>query len=170
MTAYPKVANRAPENSPWLNGLHESGGWMADHTSPISGCAAGDGVFLGSMVAESGVSLIECDLDGRKRWGHHSFAAWTGAQFLAGDSKEVFVGSTVLGSTTDGLWAVDIRTKKVREVAILKPSATRRRGLQGLAARDGKVYLSVRAPASWLEGAAAMEDADVVNCVPLYPE
>jgi hypothetical protein len=170
MTVYPDVSRHAPVNSPWINALHDSGGWMADHTPPISGCAAGDNVYLGSMVAESGISLIECDLEGRKRWGHHSFAAWTGAQFLASNEKEVFVGSTILGSQTDAVWGVDLKTKKIREILMLKPSATRRRGLQGIAARGDTLFLSVRANASWMEGAAAAEDADLLNCLPLYPE
>lgn len=170
MTAYPDVSRHAPDNSPWINGHHDSGGWMADHTPPIAGCALGERVYLGSLVAESGISLIECDLDGRKLWGHHSFASWTGPRYLAGDGQTVYVGATVTNTNNDVVWAVDTTTKKVREVVSLKPSASRQRGLQGLAAHDGKLYLSVRAGQSWLEGAAVAEDVDAVNSVPLYPE
>ena len=89
---------------------------------PMGPAICGDRVYLGAYVAESGVSLIECDQEGRKRWGHHSFAAWTGAQFLAADAQEVFVGSTILGSSTDAVWGVDQKTKKIREVlASLEP-------------------------------------------------
>src|SRR5262249_40546186 len=56
------------------------------------------------------------------------------------------------------------------EVLSLKPTATRQRGLQGLAAHDGKLYLSVRSNVPWLESAAVAEDVDMLNCVPLYPE
>lgn len=167
-TVYPNVPMHAPGNSPWLNGHHGPGGWMADHTPPICGCVAGDRVFLGSSVAESGVSLIECDLDGRKTWGYHSFAAWTGPRFLAADQKEVFIGNNILGSPTEAVWAVDLATHKVRNVLTLNPTANRKRGLQGLAARDGKLYLSVRGSEAWLTDAAAGDDVDSDACQPLY--
>lgn len=170
MTVYPNVSRHAPENSPWLNGHHGSGGWLADHTPPVGGCVAGDRVYLSAYVAESGVSLIECDLQGRKLWGHHSFAAWTGPRFLASDGKEVFVGAPILGTSTEAVWAVDIASKKVREVLSLKPTAQRLRGLQGMAAREGKLYLSVRGTESWLAGAASADDADVPACLPVLPE
>lgn len=169
MTVYPNVESHAPDNSPWLNGADGPGGWMADHTPPSAGCAAGDRVFLGSQVAESGVSLIEVDTDGKKSWGHHSFAAWTGARFLASDGKEVFAGMQVLGTPTDAVWGIDLKTHKVRTVFQLNPTASRARGMQGLAARDGKLYVSVKGADAWLAGAAAGEDADLPACVPLYP-
>lgn len=169
MTVYPNVEKYAPDNSPWLNGVNGSGGWMGDHTPPCSVCAAGDRVFLGSYVVESGVSLIECDLQGRKSWGYHSFAAWTGARFLAADAREVFVASPILGTSNESVWAVDIATKKVRNVLSLTPTANRRRGLQGVEARDGKLYLSVRGTESYLAPATSADDADIAACLPLHP-
>lgn len=169
MTVYPNVEMHAPGNSPWLNGNDGPGGWMADHTPPMSGCAAGDKVFLGSCVAESGVSLIEVDADGKKSWGHHSFAAWTGARFLASDGKEVFAGMEIVGSPTEAVWGVDLATHKVREVFKLNPTASRARGMRGLAARDGKLYVAVKGGDAWLAGAAAGEDADLAASQPLHP-
>jgi hypothetical protein len=169
MTVYPNVERYAPENSPWLNGSNGSGGWMADHSTPCSACATGDRVYLGSYVAESGVSLIECDLQARKKWGYHSFAAWTGAMHLAADAKEVFVASPILGTSNESVWAVDIATKKVRNVLSLTPTAARRRGMKGVAVADGKLYLSVRGNASLLEDATNADDADIVACQPPYP-
>lgn len=170
MTVYPNVSQHAPGNAPWLTGMNGSGGWLADHTPPISACAAGDRVYLGAYVAESGVSLIECDQEGRKRWGHHSFAAWTGAYFLDSDDKEVFIGSPILGTSNESVWAVDIETKKLRNVLSLTPTANRRRGLQGIAARDGKLYQSIRGTESFLVGATGADDVDVTACLPLHPE
>lgn len=169
-TLYPNVSRHAPENSPWLNGQHGSGGWLADHTPPVGCCVAGDRVYLSAYVAESGVSFIECDLEGRKRWGYHSFAAWTGPRYLASDGKDVFVGAPVLGTSTEGVWAVDIESKKVRSLLSLTPTANRRRGIQGLAARDGKLYMSINGTESWLVNAASADDADIMSCIPLYPE
>jgi hypothetical protein len=169
-TVYPNVLQHAPGNSPWLNGHDGSGGWMADHSMPVGVCAFGEHVYLSSQVAESGVSLIECDLDGRKTWGHHSFAAWTGPRFLAGDGKEVYASAQILNTTTDAVWGIDVASKKVRPVLSLTPTARRLRGTQGFAARDGKLYLAVRGEASWLEGAVGADDADITACTPLLPE
>src|SRR5262249_1623081 len=121
-------------------------------------------------VAESGVSFIECDLDGRKTWGHHSFSAWTGPKFLAADKQTVFVGAQVLGETGDTVWGVDVKSKQVRTVVSAKPPARRARGLAGLAERDGKLYLSIRGQEDWLVNAAAAEDVDLLNCHPVYRE
>jgi hypothetical protein len=168
-TVYPNVLMNHPENSPWLNGHHQSGGWMADHTPPVSVCAAGDRVYLGSLVAESGVSFIECDLTGKKLWGHHSFAAWTGPRFLASDGRAVFVGSQILNTTNDAVWGVDIASKEVKQVLALTPTATRKRGMMGMAARPGELAISIQAKEDWLANAAAAEDADIAASVPLYP-
>jgi hypothetical protein len=169
MTVYPNVSRYAPGNSPWLNALNGSGGWMADHSPPVSGCAAGDHVYLGSYVAESGVSLIEADLAGQKTWGHHSFAAWTGPQYLASDGKEVFVGANILNTSNESVWAVDIATKEVRRALSLVPSSTRPRGLRGLAVYQGKIYLACRGVQNYLTNAASADDVDVSKCVPYYP-
>ncbi|MGE3406003.1 MAG: hypothetical protein AB7I37_04255 [Pirellulales bacterium] len=169
-TVYPNIQQHAPENAPWLTGTNGSGGWLADHSPPNSVCAAGDRVYLGAQVAESGVSFIECDLEGRKTWGHHSFAAWTGPKLLASDGKTVFVGAQVLNESGDHVWGVDIKSREVRQVIEAKPSATRTRGLTGLAHRDGRLYMAVRGQEDWLVNAAAAEDVDLANCVPVYRE
>lgn len=169
MTVYPNVEMHAPGNSPWLNGHDGPGGWMADHTPPSSVAAAGGRVFLGSPVSESGVSLIEVDADGKKTWGHHSFAAWTGCAFLASDGKEVFAAMPVVGTATDSVWGVDLETRKVRTVFQLNPTATRARGMTGFTARDGKLYVSVKGADPWLANAAADGDVDLGASVPLYP-
>ncbi len=169
-TAYPNVAQHAPENAPWLTGVNGSGGWLADHSPNQTVCATGDRVYFGATVAESGVSFIECDLEGRKTWGHHSFAAWTGPKHLAADQKTIFVGAQILGETGDMVWGVDKESKQVRKVIDAKPTASRARGISGLTERDGKLYLSVRSQEDWLINAAAAEDVDLPNCHPVYRE
>ena len=169
MTVYPNVTRYAPGNSPWLNAMNGSGGWMADHSPPISGCAAGDKVYLGSYVAESGVSLIETDLKGQKLWGHHSFAAWTGPQYLASDGKEVFVGANILNTSNESVWAVDMATKQVRHPLSLVPTSTRPRGMRGLAVHDGNIYIASQGVESYVAAAASADDVDVAKCVPFYP-
>ncbi len=175
MTAYPNVNTYFPERPAWLTGMDGSGGWMADHSAPSALCAAGGSVFIGAPCAESGVGLVECDLEGRKLWGHHEFAAWTGCRMLASDGQSLFNTSTIVGfamarldKTTDGIWAVDLKTKEIRTVALLAPSAERKRGVQGFAARDNKLYLAINSPEDWLNNAAAAGDVDSLNCLPNY--
>lgn len=167
-TVYPNILNHSPENSPWLNGNSGPGGWLADHTPPVGVCTAGDRVYLSAYVAESGVSFIECDLTGKKLWGHHSFAAWTGPRFLASNGKTVYVGSQILNTTTDAVWAVDIESKKVTEALSLTPTATRKRGMQGTAAHGDHLAISIQARENWLANAAAAEDVDPEASFPLY--
>ena len=176
MTPYPNVTTLFPERSAWQNGHSGPGGWMADHSAPRACCVAQDRVFFGSPVSESGVSLVECDLDGRRHWAHRSFAAFTGVHWLATDDKTVFVGASAhnaahawnVSPKTEVVWGVDIKTHSVREVARLVPTTERRRGIKGMAARDGKLYISVRADARWLSSAASSEDVDLRACLPRY--
>ncbi|PAW86750.1 MAG: hypothetical protein B9S33_07390 [Pedosphaera sp. Tous-C6FEB] len=176
MTAYPNVSSYFPERAAWLTGASGSGGWLADHTPPRAACAWGDRVFLGAPVAESGVSLIECDLEGRKHWGHPSFEAFTGSWMLATDGKTVFnmahadnFAKAGMDKKTEAIWAVDIETKKVRTVAMLQPTAERKRGLQGFAAHENQIFLAIHATDNWLNNAAGAADVDLANCLPAYP-
>lgn len=176
MTAYPNVTSYFPERPAWLTGPDGPGGWLADHTPPRAACSAGDRVFLGAAVSESGVSLIECDLEGRKLWGHASFAGFTGVGMLASDGQTLFnmmsaanfAAAAGMDKSTEGLWAIDLKTRAVRTLATLQPTAERKRGVQGIAARDNKVYLAVRSPADWLVNAAAAVDVDALHCLPAY--
>jgi len=170
MTPFPNIAMNAPENSPWQNGHSGPGGWMADHTPPSCVTVAGDRVFFGSTVAESGVSLIECDLTGKKSWAHHSFAAWTGARYLAATSDTVFAACPILGSTVDGVWAIDLKTKHVRDFLKAGPSSTRKRGMRGIAAHGGKLYIAVDAQEAPLSvNATTPDEVDIAHCFPRYP-
>jgi hypothetical protein len=170
MTPYPNIEMNAPENSPWLNGAAGPGGWLADHTPPIAVTGAGQSVYLSAPCAESGVALIETDLDGRKKWGHHNFADWTGPSYLAADAKAVYGAAPPNGSTgTEYIWRVDLETKEEKKILDAKSTTERRRGIVGLAARDGKVYAAIRAEDNWLMSAATDADVDLKACAPLYP-
>jgi len=167
-TVYPNVAAFAPGNAPWQTKHDGPDGWLADHTPPISGCAMNNKMYIGAVTAESGISLLECDLDGRKTWGHHSFAAWTGPRFLAGDGKTLFAAARMNGDTTDVVWSVDTETRAIKPLLNLAPTALRKRGMQGLAAHGGTLAMSVRGDPSWLTSAASGDDVDLANCVPAY--
>lgn len=171
MTPYPNIEANAPENSPWLNGASGPGGWLADHTPPSAGCAVGDRIFFAAPCAESGVALIECDLDGRKLWGHHNLAAWTGPGILASDGKALYAAPWNWNNGTDTVWRFTLPEKKLDTLLQINPTPTRFRGIRGMAARDGKLYLSVSGgSSSLLEGAATASDVDLDNCEPRYAQ
>lgn len=165
-TVYPNVARYAPDNAPWQTSHDGPDGWMADHTAPVAAAALGDQIYLGAPTAESGVALIECDLDGRRRWGHHDFAAWTGPRWLAADAKTLFVGARM--GTTDMVWTVDPTTHKIAQLLKLEPSGLSKRGMQSLAAHEGKLAMSVRGDPTWLTAAASAGDVDLEHCLPTY--
>ena len=169
MTPYPNVEMVTKDNSPWLNGASGPGGWQADHSAPRAVCAAGDGrVFLSSQCCESGVAVIECDLDGRKHWGHGNIIAWTGPAFLASDGTEVICMPE--GTPTDHVWRFSLPNKKLDTSFNLNATATRKRGAKGLAVRDGKLSIAVNAGASSFANAFSASLVDQDNCEPKYPK
>jgi len=167
MTPYPNVRDHS-DNTPWLNGNSGPGGWLADHSPPRPVCAVGDRVYIGATCAESGVALIECDLQGRKLWGHHNFTAWTGPSWLASDGTSLFVGAPLSSHTLEAIWQVDLQTKQTSTFLQAPSTTQRKRGMRGLAAGGGRLYVSVSAPAGWLDGAASGDDVDIDNCLPKY--
>ena len=169
MTPYPNVEMVTKDNSPWPNGDSGPGGWMANHSPPRAVCAAGaDRVFLGAQCTEGGSALIECDLEGRKLWGHGNIIAWTGPAFLASDGNEVVCMPE--GTPTDHVWRFSLPDKKLDTSFNLNATATRKRGVRGLAARDGNLYIAVNAGASSFENAVSASLVDQDNCEPKYPK
>ena len=131
LTAYPNVEENSPINPPWHTSMSGPGGWLADHTSNLSGTAGGDYVFFGAPVAESGVSMICCDLTGRKLWAIPSFAGFTGAYHAAAtpDGKTVYVsapgGNMQLDPRAEVVWSVDVESHSFKEIARLLPTSAR---------------------------------------------
>ena len=167
-TPDPTVEANAPENTPWLNGESGPGGWMADHSTPNAVCAAGDRVYLASPCSESGVSLIECDLAGRKLWGHANFAAWTGPSFLAGDAMNVYGGAPGNMFTPEVVWQVNNTSKTSRTFISVASTSSRNRGMRGLAISGGKLFMSILASDNWLGNAVTADDVDIEKCMPFY--
>ena len=163
MTPYPNVRMFTDTNTPWLNGHDGTGGWMADHTPTHSVATEGDDVYMGATVPESGVSLIETDLDGVKRWGHHSFEAWTGPRFLAADKSTVYAAAW-----TCRLWAIDRERHHVRSLGSLPSTNSRLRKVTSIEAHDATLYLAHRVPEPWLVNAATAADVDMEETIPRY--
>ncbi|OPZ24580.1 MAG: hypothetical protein BWZ02_02809 [Lentisphaerae bacterium ADurb.BinA184] len=167
MTVYPNVSTNAPQNSPWLNGHSGSGGWLADHSGNSCVTTFGDSVFIGAYCAESGVALIETDLDGAKTWGRHNLAAWAGPQLLANDGANLY--AALPGENEDRIWRIDAE-RRTHEYLTLTASRHRHNGIRGIAVADGKLYLGVVSPGrSWLNNAFTAADVDIERVRPLPP-
>ena len=72
----------SPGSTPWMRwtrspkaagtgklGPKGAGGWLSDHEAPLCLYPSRDSMFVGAKTAEIGDSIIECGLDGEKRWG-----------------------------------------------------------------------------------------------------
>ena len=173
-TVYPNVGENSPVNPGWHTSMSGPGGWLADHTSNMSGTAGGQYVFFGAPVAESGVSMICCDLTGKKLWAIPSFAGFTGAYHAAAtaDGKTVYVsapgGNMQLDPRAEVVWAVDVASHTFKEIARLLPTSARQRGIKSMVARNGKLYIAIGAEDDWFASAAGPDDVDIAHCIPIY--
>lgn len=173
-TTYPNVTLHHPENSAWLNGHAGPGGWLADHSAPMSACTFGDHLFFGSPVPESGVGFAACDLTGKKLWGIHSFDAWSAGTSMATDGTTVFVehaGSGYYGSAdagADRVWGVNVADHAFRRVMMATSTPERLRGSRGMAARDGRFVLAISATENRLGTACDWSAVDLAHCRPGY--
>ncbi len=168
MSLYPNISMVAPHNSPWLNGPSGSGGWLADHSGNSSITTFGGSAFVGAYCAESGVALIETDLDGVKKWGRHNLAAWAGPQLLANDGANIY--AVISGENEDNLWLIDEK-RETHDYLKFAASRTRLNGIRGIAASaDGKLWLAVASKKrSWLNNAFSAADVDMEKVLPLPP-
>jgi len=97
-------------NPPWIHGT--TGGWAADHGSPVAAACIGERIFLGTGISEGGHGLICCDLDGNKLWGQRwlNRTVWSGANSLAADGERLFATSRPWQEQR--IWEVDPQTGK----------------------------------------------------------
>ncbi len=163
MTVYPNTPQIFPGMTPWLNGESGANGWLADHASITSGATCGDRLYFGSPGVEGGVSLIECNLEGRKQWGKHSFGPFSGVGCLTADNRYVYI------QERDSLHRLDPKTHQIERLAALS-SVERQGTLVGFAAHDGKVAISLTSPVPWLENATRSEVVDMEHCLPKFAE
>ncbi len=135
-------------SAPWDSS--PTANWGGDHGAP-AGCAAdGNQVFLAWSGAEAGKALLGCDLSGNVQWKNIR-QGMAGAEFVAVDGGMVFAanwgaeGGNILyrvqaanGSYVD--WGNGTPDLDPRELFPTPAAAPHR--LDGLAARQGKLYLS----------------------------
>lgn len=163
MTPYPNVDQLWPDRTPWLQGHHGEHGWLSDHCQNWAVTAFGDEVYFGAPMAEAGVCLIACGLDGKKHWGKHDFGAWTGVSMLCSDRQAVYVVAS-----DNVLYRLDPATKKDRKLGPVFAAPNRRGTLTCAAAFDGEVYLGFTG-ARHLDNAFGAGAVDLAHCLPKPP-
>lgn len=159
----PNVEMFSPDRAPWQAGESGPHGWLADHAPPTTGATVGEHVYFGAPGVESGVSLIECDANGKKLWARHNFGPFSGPEKLAGDGRSLFI------LARGGLRRLDPATHTISDVG---PLARSERGgkVVGLAAHQGEVYVSFQSLVPFFDNALAAGVVDLDHCLPRYPE
>lgn len=173
MSLYPNTEVLFPDRTAWFNGQTGPGGWLADHTPPFAVATFGDHVFFSAPVPENGCGFVCADLTGKRLWGLGSFDAWSGAMRMAADAGVTYVENGQGGGgveDTDRVWAIDLAKQNYRTVLKVSGSEERRRGIKGMAAHDGKLYLAIRGNDNWFENAANGALVDILRCLPWYKE
>ena len=151
-------------NPPWLipgPAGGNTGSWLSDHAAPIDVMAMGDKMFISALMAESGNGILACDLDGKKFWGVDRFGGPQGlsyAGYLAQTGGKVYTAGTGWGAYI-GITEIDPNTFASRGTFIrldfgngdaAPGGGWGSEGLSGMAARDGKLYLTFNHPLlSW---------------------
>ena len=159
LTPYPNVQQHFPDRVPWLTGHSGANGWLSDHSGNWACATAGDRLYVAASMAEAGVTLIECDLDGRKQWGRHDFGAWKGVYQMAADDQFLFVNNG------EQIYRLDQATRA--ELNTFRPSqGPHRRGARSaMAARAGQVVLAYTGEPVF-DSAAPADALDVARCFP----
>ncbi len=160
MTPYPNVDQLWPDRTPWLQGHSGAHGWLSDHSQNWAVATVGDRVYFGAPMAEAGVCLIECDLDGRKQWGKHDFGAWLGVGQMAGDDRALYVASS-----DDVLYRLEPATREVKRLAPVRINPERRGHFSCMAAAAGKIYLGFTGE-EFLDNAFNEGQVDLAACLP----
>ena len=149
------VSGSPPWDTAW-NGQRGPGGWLSDHQPPNDVLAIGERLFVSAQGAESAHGILACDLDGNKLWGDHRFGGPNGlayAGFLAHDGGKVYTAGVGWGSYL-GITEIDPATYSSRGGFIRLDYGTgdaATDGLSGLAARNGKLFLTFNHPPfSWI--------------------
>ncbi|MCY3024416.1 MAG: hypothetical protein NTW87_36035, partial [Planctomycetota bacterium] len=121
-----------------------------------------DRVYFGAPMAEAGVCLIECDLDGKKLWGKHDFGAWQGVNLMAADDDSLYI------ERNGAVFRMNAETHAAKELFSYGKNAERRGYLSAMAACKGTVCLAFTGE-QWLDNATSAPSVDLDRCVPKPP-
>jgi outer membrane protein assembly factor BamB len=128
--------------------------WGGDHGVPVTCAAAGDKVFLGWSGAEAGKALVACDLAGNVFW-KNSRQGMAGAEFTAVDGDLVYAVNWGpeqsnyvyrLNAATGAYAEWPGGTSDLNLTDIFPDARSKPNRVDGLAAGDGKLYLSLLSP------------------------
>ena len=167
---YQTTVNNAG-HPPWWAPVRGGGGWMADHSPPVSvGTIGGKVMLFGSTVCEKGQSGIATDLEGNKLWGESPvLTSWGGAYRIASDGRYGYLINHY------GIEQVDPAQPSFNPTEVLKFAFTREvpGGQFGGADLGGpacgnKLYVAFHAlPVPWITSAPQAEDFALMQCLPL---
>ncbi|MDZ4740968.1 MAG: hypothetical protein SGJ03_13865 [Alphaproteobacteria bacterium] len=159
LTPYPNVQQLWSDRVPWMMGHDSPHGWLSDHTQIWAVATRGDRVYFGAPMAEAGVCLIECDLDGKKLWGKHDFGPWTGVNMMAADENAVFV------DRHGAVFRIDAATRQAKHIFDYGKNPQRRGWASAMAAHGNKVAFAFTG-APMLDNAIKESEIDFDNCLP----
>jgi hypothetical protein len=159
-----------PGSPPWNAPVPGGGGWMADHSPPMSCCAVGDKLFFGAAGAEFGYALIATDLQGRKVWSDSA-----GAQRLVSDGRYAYVVNN------DEIVRIDPQSNFAKEKVYKFQYDERTPGhakgylvadRSGAAARPGLLAVAYQSSAeAWIRSTFKPGDVDLKQITPpVYPK
>jgi hypothetical protein len=167
-------------NAPWDSG--PASNWGGDHGAPCTAAAAGDKVYLGWNGAEAGSALLACDLEGNVQW-KNSRQGMAGAEFVAVDGELVYAVNwgpensnyVYRLKAANGSYApYPDNSPDITLAQILGEGPGVPNRVEGLAARDGKLYLSLnsarstRKQATLKTGMVAVVDAKTRKLLNLW--
>jgi hypothetical protein len=159
MTPYPNVDQLWPDRTPWLTGHDGANGWLSDHCQNWAITTRGDRMYFGAPMAEAGVCMIECDLDGKKIWGRHDFEAWRGVDALAADEEAVYI------DRGDAVYRMDPATREAKKIFQYNNRPDRRGYRSATTAFGGKVCLAFTGE-PLIDNALSEQQLDVDRCIP----
>jgi hypothetical protein len=148
------------------------GGWLSDHSLAHEVCAVGDVVFIGAGGGENAHALIAVDRAGNKLWGIGSpFGAFSGVTRMASDGAYAYVqnGTEIVRVDPQHDFA-RVKLNIDYQFSRAYPAPAGGGGAfydGGLAARQGKLYLTVRSKgAPWVRSSFTPEQVAGAQCLP----
>ncbi len=164
LTPYPNLQEFFPERTPWMTGHSGPNGWLSDHSPNWAIAALGDRLYVGSSMAEAGVTLIETDREGRRQWARHNFGAWQGVNQLAADADFLYILDT-----RQRLHRLDPETRRMEELFSPVQGPERRGSRSAMAARDGRIYMAYTGEPLF-DNAGTGQILDRAHCMPEPPD
>jgi len=142
-------------NQPWESG--PTSNWGGDHGIPTAITTDGEKIYLGWSGAEAGKALLGCDLEGNVKWRISFGPACHNSYFLAVDNGIVYNIAKVWGDSPcaqvvrlrakDGVYdnwegSTEAGLNVPDMISSLGDKSTLPREIDGMDARDGKIFLS----------------------------